>query len=126
MPRGLGAVQQKILQGLREDRDHEAPLIGIAYYIGGQIELLEDDWPREPPSPTVYSAVARAVQALERRGLVKTKTTYYWRGYRRWEDCFRELRRYRDKRGREYERKPGHPCPCKTVALAETPDTAAR
>lgn len=123
MPRGLGTVQQKILQALREDPKHSSELKGLAYYIEGKTVSLRDDYPLEPPSPAVYSAVARAVQSLEKRGLVKAEISGDFTEMPGYVDFERWVGsgpppRYIDVRGREC-RKPTRPCRYKTVTLAE-------
>jgi hypothetical protein len=74
--RGLGRVQRMVLVALQA-REGISNLETLAHVVAGTLDGLHPDGPREVP-PTVYKAVARAVAALERRGLVTGEVKGYY------------------------------------------------
>jgi hypothetical protein len=84
-PRPLGPLQLRLLDALRHHR-REASLGSLAALAAGLIPDLGDA--RLPAhrgvSPARYSAVARAVAALRRRGLIETRMAGSTRGRMTW------------------------------------------
>jgi hypothetical protein len=75
--RGLGRVQREVLAALQA-RDGRSDLETLAHVVAGTLDGLDPEGPREPPPAVIYKAVARAVAALERRGLVTGEVKGYY------------------------------------------------
>jgi hypothetical protein len=59
-------------------RKGSSDLETLAHMVAGTFDGLGSEAPREPPPAVVYKAVARAVAALERRGLVTGEVKGYY------------------------------------------------
>jgi hypothetical protein len=94
--RGLGRVQRMVLVALQA-REGSSDLETLARVVAGTVDGPDPNGTRAAPPPTVYKAVARAVAALERRGLVTGELKGYY-----------DLRNSGDR---------GYPCRMKTVRL---------
>jgi hypothetical protein len=75
--RGLGRVQRQVLAALHA-RNGSSNLETLASVVAGARDAVDPAGPREPPPATIYKAVARAVAALERRGLVTGEVRGYY------------------------------------------------
>jgi hypothetical protein len=96
--RGLGRVQRQVLAALQA-RNGSSDLETLAYVVAGTPDALDPAGPRQPPPAAIYKAVARAVGALERRGLVTG-----------------EVKGYYDSHPSGHR---GYPCRVKTVRLSD-------
>jgi hypothetical protein len=73
MPRTLGPLQLRLLDALRR-HGRETNLGSVAAYAAGLTSDLGTRLlPHQGPSWAQYSATARAVAALRRRGLIQTR-----------------------------------------------------
>jgi hypothetical protein len=84
MPRTPGPLQLKLLAALRRD-GRESSLGALAAFAAGLIPDLGTRLPaQQGPSRAQYSAAARAVAALRRRGLIQTRMVASTRGRMLW------------------------------------------
>jgi len=82
--RGLGPLQQRLIHALRR-HGHETNLGALAAFAAGAIPDLGTRLPaHQAPTRAQYSATARAVAALQRRGLIQTRMAVSTRGRITW------------------------------------------